>query len=74
MADETTLPIAPSLSILRGLHRRWLIVFENVPGEEWGRVGIHTEDGVMSVSDLLRNCAAHCEAHLEQMGRIIAVV
>lgn len=71
MADETTLSIAPSLSILRGLHQRWVTVFENVTDDEWERIGIHTEDGAMNVTDLLRNYAAHCEAHLEQMGRII---
>ncbi|MEM7111033.1 MAG: DinB family protein [Chloroflexota bacterium] len=74
MADETTLPVAPSLAILRGLHQRWVTVFENIADDEWERVGIHTTDGTMSVTDLLRNYAAHCEAHLEQMERVVAAV
>lgn len=70
MADEINRPIEPSLQILRGLHVRWVQVFESVSEEQWARYGMHTEIGKVTVEDLLRIYHEHCEAHLDQIERI----
>lgn len=74
MADEKNRPIEPSLQILRGLHVRWVQVFEAVEDHQWARYGVHTEVGKMTVEDLLSGYHEHCEAHLAQIGRIKEVM
>lgn len=70
MADAHNRPIEPSLQILRGLHVRWVQVFEAVQEDEWARYGIHSTDGPMTVEYLLSGYHEHCQAHLAQIGRI----
>lgn len=71
MADEAERPVEPSLQILRGLHVRWVQVFEAVQEDEWARYGMHSESGEMTVEALLSGYHEHCEAHLAQIGRIL---
>ena len=71
MADETPEFIQSSLMILRGLHPRWVAVFENVQDDQWEKFGIHTESGKMNVHDLLNIYSDHCKDHLEQMALIV---
>ena len=72
MADERAAPIDASLTILRGLHARWVTIFRNVADDEWQKTGIHSESGPMSVVDLLAGYAEHCDEHLAQIDRIKA--
>lgn len=74
MADENSTPVEPSLTILEGLHQRWSTTFRNVSEEEWSRVGLHSEDGEVSVLDLLNNYVTHCDEHLDQIQRILAAL
>lgn len=72
LADVDQTPIDDSLSILRGLHHRWAAVFESLEEHQWQRIGLHTEDGEVSVHDLLVSYANHCEIHLDQIRRVLA--
>ena len=72
MADERAAPIDASLTILRGLHARWVTIFRNVADDEWRKTGLHSESGPMSVVDLLAGYAEHCDEHLAQIDRIKA--
>lgn len=72
MADEGTAPIEPSLTILRGLHQRWVTLFESLSGDDWTRVGLHSEDGPVSAEDLLRLYDQHCRVHLAQIRRVLS--
>lgn len=72
MADERDTPIEPSLMILRGLHRRWVMLFESLQDSDWQRVGFHSESGDMSVDDLLSYYAQHGEGHIDQIQRTLA--
>lgn len=70
--DATAETIDSSLMILRGLHRRWVELFENLQETEWERRGFHPDNGDMSVADILQTYANHCDAHLDQIRRTLA--
>ena len=72
MADQSGLPLEPSLAILSGLHQRWVTLFESLFGEDWQRTAYHPEIGEVSAEDILRSYAAHGEDHLAQMKRVLA--
>lgn len=71
MADQKSTPIESSLLLLTGLHQRWVATFRHITDEEWKRVGLHSEGGEMSTTDLLTNYVTHCDDHIEQIMRIL---
>ena len=72
LPDTTTLPVSPSLDILRGLHQRWSALLESLPEDSWSRQGIHLEAGLLTLDELLTTYAEHGEIHLHQIERIKA--
>ncbi len=72
LPDTTALPTAPSLDILRGLHQRWGKLLESIPESSWGRQGVHLENGLITLDQLLATAADHGETHLRQIERIKA--
>ncbi len=72
MADVRGKPIESSLMILRGLHHRWVDVFESLQESDWQRAGFHSESGDMTVDDLLSYYAQHGEGHIDQIQRTLA--
>lgn len=70
--DSKTLPLEYSLAIIRGLHARWVALFESLTPEQWQRTVMHPENGVMSVEDFLKTYAAHGEGHIEQIKAALA--
>jgi len=71
-ADGDNMALESSLAILRGLHQRWVTLFESLQTAEWARTGLHPEVGEVSVEDLLRTYAKHGEGHLDQITRTLA--
>jgi hypothetical protein len=65
--EDVRLPVEPSLTILRGLHKRWGAWLRSVPEDAWARTGNHTEHGEMSLDDLLLDYAQHGKNHLQQI-------
>lgn len=65
-------PIAESLLILRGLHARWAALLRSFGDADWSRTGNHSENGVVSLDDLLLNYHNHCHGHLVQITRTLA--
>ena len=65
--SDMQLPLAPSLSILRGLHERWGILLEGLPEESWTRTGVHPENGEMTLNNLLASYSAHGARHVKQI-------
>ncbi len=61
---DSHLPIAPSLSILRGLHERWATLLRSIPEEAWSRVAVHPEAGEMTPDRLLSMYSGHGEKHV----------
>ncbi len=44
--DSRTMPVAPSLSLLEGLHRRWVILLESLTHADLDRTFFHPEQKV----------------------------
>ncbi|MDZ4767257.1 MAG: DinB family protein [Chloroflexota bacterium] len=65
-------PIAASLDILRGLHARWAALLRSLSDGDWGRTGTHSENGEISLDDLLLTYHNHCHAHIDQITRTLA--
>lgn len=74
LPDTTRLPLDSSLLILKGLHSRWAGLLDTVSEEDWQRVGVHLERGLVSMDDQLKTYSGHCEDHLGQIGRIKAAL
>jgi uncharacterized damage-inducible protein DinB len=67
LPDARSASIAPSMAILRGLHRRWAAMLAKLPRKAWGRTGLHAERGEVSIDDLLALYANHGEKHVAQI-------
>jgi hypothetical protein len=72
LPDVQAVPIQASLDILRGLHLRWVALFESLTPEQWTRTGFHTENGDITPEDLLPVYASHCRDHLAQIREVLA--
>jgi hypothetical protein len=59
-----------SLQILAGLHVRWASLLEGLPEESWSRKGVHLENGLVSLDDLLVTYAHHGETHIQQINQL----
>jgi len=72
LADSGTTALEESLSILDGLHARWVRLFESLDETTWRRSGLHPENGEVTLEDILRIYAAHGQGHIDQIGRALA--
>lgn len=72
--DASDADISVSLSLLKNLHQRWAYFFRTLPDEAWARVGLHPENGEMSLDRILRVYVQHGEDHLAQMQRTISAL
>jgi len=68
---DVELPLEHTFSILRGLHKRWIALFESLSEESWRRLGYHPEIGDITPDDLLVIYARHGEEHIEQITRLL---
>ena len=74
-ADVTDVPISASITILKGLHQRWVVLFESLTEEQWHRTGFHSElKQQLTPNDLLDMYDRHCTNHMEQIERTLAVL
>ena len=72
LADSGTTALEESLSILDGLHARWVRLFESLDEAAWQRSGLHPENGEVTLEDMLRIYAAHGQGHIDQISRALA--
>ncbi len=70
LPDATLAPLQASLSLLKGLHQRWVVLLESVTEAGWKRRAVHPTLGEVSLEDLIASYARHGEVHLEQIARI----
>ena len=68
---DVGLPLEHTFSILRGLHERWITLFESLSEASWQRKGYHPEIGDITPDDLLVIYARHGEEHIEQITRLL---
>lgn len=57
-------PLEPSLTLLDGLHARWVATVRGLGSEARGRTVEHPESGTMTVDDLLNLYAWHSRHHV----------
>lgn len=73
MADEHETPVQISLMILRGIHTRWVTLFESLADADWQKTGRFRSDGSeMTIDYLLNSYANHSQTHLAQIEQVLA--
>jgi len=68
--DVRQAPVALSLSIIEGMHARWVRLLESLDESAFGRMIAHPENGPMSLGDLLQLYAWHGRHHTTQITRL----
>jgi hypothetical protein len=64
MSDAMTLPVAISLALLENLHARWHRFLQSLDASAFGRSGLHTEDGPVTLDMLLQTYSWHGRHHV----------
>lgn len=67
LPDSAGMPVEASVSILRGLHRRWVTMLRALPDEAFSRTAHHPEIGDVTLDDLLRIYSGHGTTHCQQI-------
>jgi hypothetical protein len=71
LVDSVTLPVELSLGIVRGLHERWVVLWESLSDDDYQRPYLHPESGkLVSMDEHLATYSRHGLAHVEQIARI----
>lgn len=70
---DSALPLEPSFLILRGLHARFVALLEALTEDQWAMTGTHPVWGLVTVEEVARRYANHCEAHITQINAIGAM-
>ena len=72
LSDGSNAELSDSLALLKALHARWAIFWENLPEDAWQRTGQHPESGAVTLAGQLELYVEHGEAHLDQIRRTLA--
>lgn len=72
LPDVNAIPIEASLAILRGIHARWTALFENLSDGQWSKKGFHSENGEVTIDDILKTYSWHGTNHIDQIQRVLA--
>jgi len=70
LVDATSQDVAPSLSILRGLHARWTMLLRTLTPEQFQRPLLHPERGPMTLHTLIQLYAWHGRHHAGHLQSI----
>lgn len=70
--ESMSADISHSLAILKNLHKRWTILFENLSEADWQRTGFHPEGGDFSLENQFKAYVKHGEDHVDQIRRTLA--
>lgn len=68
---DSTLPLQPSLLILRGIHERLAALLESLTEEQWQRPAVHPAWGAVTVESVAQTYADHCDEHLAQIEKTL---
>lgn len=68
--DARTLPVEPSLQILRGLHTRWAAIMRSLTRAEWERAFVHPEQDRIALNEAIEIYTWHCAHHLAHITRL----
>jgi hypothetical protein len=70
LVDATDANVAPSISMLRGLHARWVTLLRTLTPEQFQRQMLHPERGPMTLSNLVQLYAWHGRHHAGHLQSI----
>jgi len=68
---DYTMPVDASLAILKGLHQRFTVLFENMTESDWKRPVRHPDPEYSSVENILKLYAGHCDKHLGHIKKVL---
>ena len=72
LTDGSSDDLSDSIALLKALHARWVVFWENLPEDAWQRTGQHPESGPVTLARQLELYVQHGEAHLDQIRRTLA--
>jgi exoribonuclease II len=72
MADVFHTPVSVSLVMLNGLHQRWAIWLGSLHDADWQRVGMHPDEGEMTMNAMLQKYIGHGENHINHIHKTLA--
>ena len=67
LSDALRTPVDESLSILKGLHARWVTLMEQAKESDWSRPALHPESGKITLESLLNTYSKHGANHVGQI-------
>ncbi|MBK6428105.1 MAG: putative metal-dependent hydrolase [Blastocatellia bacterium] len=67
LPDSLTMPVAPSLSLLSGLHARWVGFLRSLPDDAFSRTAFHPEHGELTLDRLVAIYGKHGRTHCQQI-------
>jgi hypothetical protein len=70
LPDARSAPVAPSLTLLDGLHARWVPLLREMSDQQYGRMLVHPERGRLSLGTMLRLYEWHCRHHAAHITRL----
>jgi hypothetical protein len=65
-------PPAASLALIAAVTQSNVELLESLSDEEWARGGVHEESGAYTAETWLAVYAGHCQAHAEQVARVLS--
>lgn len=69
-SDSRRMPVAPSLTLLRVLHERWVIWLRSLDEAAFARTATHPDMGPMRVDDFLQLYAWHGRHHIAHITEL----
>lgn len=73
LADAAAAPLELSLTLLEGLHARWVLLMRSFGEEDWARTFRHPEhDRTFTLHGMLAMYAWHCRHHLAHIQQLRA--
>jgi hypothetical protein len=64
LSDSHSAPIEMSLSLLEGLHHRWVLLLTGMSDADYARTIFHPESGVLRLDTYLSTYGWHCRHHV----------
>ena len=70
LIDAKNAPIEPSLQLLDGLHRRWVMLLQSLSDEDVQRKFMHPELGVVSIDQYISVYSWHGKHHVAHIAAL----
>ncbi|MGV7107132.1 YfiT family bacillithiol transferase [Flavobacterium sp. U410] len=71
LSDAKHISILPSLSILEGIHERWVILLKGLEKQDWDRTFFHPDlNKSQTVAEAMAKYSWHCNHHLAQIKNL----